>query len=179
MGKQDRERRSQLIAGERRMKEADATQAVQRYRDLAKMSGCQEADEEQKFMALVMGSDWQPIECPHCGSTPSIQDLTKDRPSCEEIGHPGQTMFMGPISNGPVPCILCGETPDTTDADNMTVADEGQSISTISSPSPDHPDTCPNGHPEQMRRVMAGLPPIRCDRCGEIPVFSPVEFGAV
>ena len=179
MGKRDRERRERLISGERRIKESGLPNAIERYRDLAKMSGCTEADKEQALMALTMGADWQPIECPHCGDTPTIGDLVKDRPECAVIGHPEQALFAQATGRAPVPCILCGETPDASSDESPFTIEGERSILTLSSPSPDHPDTCPNGHPEQMARVMAGLSPVRCERCGEIPQFSPMESGSV
>ena len=55
MGKRDRERRERRRAGERRVKKSGQPSAVERYRDLAVMSGCKEADEKRASLALIMG----------------------------------------------------------------------------------------------------------------------------
>ena len=124
MGKRDRERRERLISGERRMKNSVLPNVIERYRDLAKMSGCTEADKEQTLMVLTMGANWQPIECPHCGKAPTIADLLRDRPDCAEIGHPEQAIFVRSTDQGPVPCILCGEIPDMTSSESPVAIDD-------------------------------------------------------
>ena len=111
MGRRDRERRERLINGSERMKESGLPRADERYRDLAKMRGCATADEAQLFMYLSMGKEWGPIECPHCEEVQSIEELLKDRPPCEEIGHPEQLQAV--MAGGTtIPCVLCGETPE-------------------------------------------------------------------
>ena len=37
---------------------------------------------------------------------------------------------------------------------------------------------CGGGHPDQARAFMLyGIAPTKCERCGETPVFGPVERG--
>ena len=174
MGKRDRERRERLIAGEKRMKQSAQPSAAERYRDLAAMNGCGEADESQTMMVLTMGADWGPIECPHCGNTPTICDLLKDRPSCEEIGHPEQSLKQAATGVPPVPCVLCGETPEFTDLDD-DVANGPDDIA-MSKLANAVEECGPNGHRRAARNyffsAIADDPapdPVPCRVCSMIP----------
>ena len=115
MGKRDRERKGQLIAGRSRMEQSGLPYAGERYKDLTKLGSCVEADEAQRVMYLTMGEEWRPIECPHCGTTPTTDHLFEGRPSCEEIGHPEQSQLFALQGRQPVACVFCGETPQFTD----------------------------------------------------------------
>ena len=170
MGKRDRERRERLIAGEQRMKQSAQPSAVERYRDLAVMSGCTEADESQTLMVLTMGADLKPIECPHCGDTPTIDDLLKNRPSCEEIGHPEQSLKQAATGVPPVPCVLCGETPEFNGPDGIAMSKFADAV-----------EECgPNGHRRAARNyffsAIADAPapkPLACRVCGITPDPQP------
>lgn len=97
---------------ESRLKASGLVDAVARYRSLAQMQSCAEADEAQLSAALTMGEGWEPIECPHCGITPAIEELARNRPPCQEIGHPEQMQGRHFAGMYPIECPLCGETPD-------------------------------------------------------------------
>lgn len=88
---------------------------------------------------------------------------------CDEA-HRAQAMLAA-MTDGryaPIPCPHCGETP----AADASVSSQG--IMTVSAPNPDS-ELCPNGHPEQFQNLLAGIQPTPCPKCGETPVFHPID----
>ena len=161
------------------MKQSGQPSAVERYRDLAAMSGCREADDSQAMMVLTMGPDWGPVECPHCGTTPTIEDLVKDRPNCEEIGHPEQFQASAFAGHYPVQCVLCGEIPEFTGP--VATGDLPDAIALA--PLEDRAEICgTNGHRRAAQLVFYAaisdaptIPePKPCEVCGRIPDLQPV-----
>ena len=108
----DNEEKRRIREVETRLKASGLVDAVARYRSLAQMGSCAEADEAQLSALLTMGEGWEPIECPHCEIVPAIEELARYRPPCEEIGHPEQMQGRHFAGLYPIECPLCGETPD-------------------------------------------------------------------
>ena len=112
MMREDDDRKNRLREGEARVKASGLVSAVDRYRALAKMETCEEADQAQLTAVLTMGEGWDPIECSHCQTIPTIEELTRDRPPCEEIGHLEQMQGRHFAGMYAIECIRCGDTPD-------------------------------------------------------------------
>ena len=178
MGKRDRERRERLIEGERRIKESGRPAAVERFRDLAVMAGCKKADESQAMMVMTMGADWGPIECPHCGTAPLVSDLLKDRPSCEEIGHPEQ--FQAHLLTGQpfIECVLCGETPEFVEPPELDDPPDEIAKASLA----ERVETCgANGHRRAAQLLFYNaladgpeLTQVPCEVCGRTPDLLPM-----
>ena len=100
------DRKDRLRESEARVKASGLLSAVDRYRALAKMETCREADQAQLTAVLTMGEGWNPIECPHCQTIPTIEELAWDRPPCAEIGHPEQMQGRHFAGMYAIECII-------------------------------------------------------------------------
>ena len=101
------DRKDRLREGEARVKASGLVSVVDRYRALAKMETCEEADQDQLTAVLTMREGWESIECPHCHTTPTIEELARVRPHCEEIGHPEQMQGRHFAYLYPIHRLLC------------------------------------------------------------------------
>ena len=52
-----------------------------------------------------------PTTCPHCGRTPTFEELLLLRPACADFGHPEQLELHRGMGWPLHPCVICGETP--------------------------------------------------------------------
>ena len=95
------DRKDRLREGQGRVKASGLVSAVDRYRALAKIETCEEADQAQLTAVLTMREGWESIECRHCHTTPTIEELARVRPHCGR----SDTLSRCKVGTSPA-CIL-------------------------------------------------------------------------